>query len=476
MWKQKSLPAGATIVPVILASDKTQLSTFSGDKQAWPVYLTIGNIEKSVRRQPSARANILLGYIPVTKLENIPKERRQVEIWQLFHDCVKIMLAPLAKAGKEGINIVCADGNIRHIFPILAAYVADYPEQCLISCCQENSCPTCIVGPKERGESMPSPLRDSANTLKLLAQQSHGKKPPGFKQHNLRAINPFWADLPHCNIHSCITPDILHQLHKGIFGDHVAKWAKEAAVHGMPDIDKRFKTIPVHPNIRQFKKGISHTTQWTGKEYKDMEKVFVGILEGAVDPDVVIAVRSIVDFIFYAHFETHTEESLCGLDEAWRTFHSKKMVFETLEIRTHFNISKLHNIRHYVDSIRSRGTTNGFNTETSERLHIDLAKSGYRASNHKNYIVQMTAWLARQESIYQFAMYLKWAVPKYMRRMESLGKPIHTEKVLGRYAKDGILNGEDADPVENEDPESDDETACNETNITYRIVKNPPYP
>ena len=40
---------GATIAPVIIVSDKTQLSTFSGDKLAWPVYLTIGNIEKSVR-------------------------------------------------------------------------------------------------------------------------------------------------------------------------------------------------------------------------------------------------------------------------------------------------------------------------------------------------------------------------------------------------------------------------------------------
>ncbi|CDO69052.1 hypothetical protein BN946_scf184992.g1, partial [Trametes cinnabarina] len=36
----------ATVAPVILATDKTQLSTFSGDKQAWPVYLTIGNINK----------------------------------------------------------------------------------------------------------------------------------------------------------------------------------------------------------------------------------------------------------------------------------------------------------------------------------------------------------------------------------------------------------------------------------------------
>ncbi|HEV7736460.1 MAG TPA: hypothetical protein VGO47_03695, partial [Chlamydiales bacterium] len=72
------LPSGATVVPVILASDKTQLSQFGGDKQAWPVYISIGNIQKAIRRQLSKRAMILLGYMPVTKLECITnaKERQ----------------------------------------------------------------------------------------------------------------------------------------------------------------------------------------------------------------------------------------------------------------------------------------------------------------------------------------------------------------------------------------------------------------
>jgi len=46
---QKDLPEGATVSPIILASDKTQLMAFSGDKQAWPVYLMIRNIDKKIR-------------------------------------------------------------------------------------------------------------------------------------------------------------------------------------------------------------------------------------------------------------------------------------------------------------------------------------------------------------------------------------------------------------------------------------------
>jgi hypothetical protein len=45
---QEQLPQGATIVPLIFASDKTHLTNLSGDKQAWPLYMTIGNIRKDL--------------------------------------------------------------------------------------------------------------------------------------------------------------------------------------------------------------------------------------------------------------------------------------------------------------------------------------------------------------------------------------------------------------------------------------------
>ena len=54
---------------------------------------------------------------------------------------------------------------------------------------------------------------------------------------------------------------------------------------------------------------------------------------------------------------------------------------------------------HYVEAIKSRGSADGFNTESPERLHIDYAKEGYRASNKKDYVKQMTVWLGRQEAI-----------------------------------------------------------------------------
>jgi hypothetical protein len=107
-----------------------------------------------------------------------------------------------------------------------------------------------------------------------------------FKDWNFHLLNPFWQDMPHCNIHECITLNILHQLHKGIFSDHVSNWAKKVmdCLQPTKEVDSQFTAMPHHPNVHHFKKGILLTSQWTGTEYKAMKKIFLGILAGATNP------------------------------------------------------------------------------------------------------------------------------------------------------------------------------------------------
>ena len=81
------------------------------------------------------------------------------------------------------------------------------------------------------------------------------------------------------------------------------------------------------------------TTQWTGNEHQTMAKVFLGTLIGAVDNKAIKAVRGVLDFIGYAHFEMHCDELLAEMDRAWVAFHEGKEIFKDLEIQKQFNIS-----------------------------------------------------------------------------------------------------------------------------------------
>ncbi|KAM5541077.1 hypothetical protein V8D89_005388 [Ganoderma adspersum] len=349
MWElQKLLPKGATIVPIILASDKMQLSTFSGDKVTWPVYLMIGNISKSIRKCPSCRAVTLLGYLPASKLQCFSPSECSLEGYCLFHHTMSIMLELLIKAGREGHKLTCADSG------------------CLVTCSKENHCP------------------------------------------ELRHIpRPFWAGLPYANIFTCIAPDLLHQLHKGMFKDHLVKWVSTDLED---ELDARMMRMPPYQGLCLFKKGISGISQWMGNEYWQMEHVFIGAIccMHPAAPRVLASAHAILNFIFIAHLPAHSTTSLCHLSNTLSTFHLSKEIFVELGIRPHFNIPKLHWLLHYLQSIVNVGACDSLSTDISERLHIDLAKMGYRASNRKAYLEQMVIWLTCHEKLQMQQSYLRW--------------------------------------------------------------------
>ena len=416
MTIEKDKP-GATIVPVIISTDKTLITLFR-NKQAYPVYLTIGNIPKEIRRKPSCRAYVLLGYLPTTRLENEPNfASRRCQLCNLYHACMAQILSPLRHAGEAGVFMTTGDGFTHRNHPLLACFSGDYPEQVLTTATFTGECPVCPVPHDQLGASghdIPVGLREMGHVLEAL--DSFDKDPAGFLQACKGAgikpiVNPFWKELPYVHIYRSITPDILHQLYQGIV-KHIVGWIISA--YGAVEIDARCCRMPPNHNICYFVKGISSLSRVTGQEHDQMCRILLGLVidiplpGGASNVRLIQAVRSVLDFLYLAQYPVHTEETLEILEDALARFHQAKDIFIDLGIRESFNIPKLHFVQHYMMLIRLYGTTDNFDTAYTERLHIDFAKDAYNATNHKDEFTQMVNWLVRKEKIFHHEQYLKW--------------------------------------------------------------------
>lgn len=357
---------------------------------------------------------VLVGYMPIPVLAGLDDKQKATQRLQIFHACMAKLVEPLVQAGKDGILLRRADGTVCHAFPVLAAFMGNYPEQCRVVGCMQNSCATCVVKPDKRGENLKNVVfRDKERTLKAMREQL--EKPGSthvYVDENLRpCYPPFWHNLPHTDIFRCITPDLLHQIHKGVFLSHAFKWALTLAEQrsDKEEVDNHFKCIPDHPLIRRrFTNGVSEIKQWTGVEAKAVAKSFIGVLAGLLPPRAMRAIRALIDFLYYATYHSHTDATLKSMEDALDEFHANKSIFIDEGIRTHFNFAKLHMLVHYVYMIKLLGTTDGYNTEATERRHIDLAKNLYRATNKKDYIRQMIEGLQRKEQMLHFDSYIQW--------------------------------------------------------------------
>ncbi|KAG2129435.1 hypothetical protein DEU56DRAFT_741345, partial [Suillus clintonianus] len=224
-------------------------------------------------------------------------------------------------------------------------------------------------------------------------------------------IHPFWEPLPYTNIFRAITPDVLHQLYQGLI-KHLLGWLADA--FGAVEIDARCRRLPPNHHIRLFMKGITSLSRISGTEHSQICHFLLGIIIDIRLPNhlapgrLIRAVRGLLDFLYIALYPCHSSETLTLLVEALDLFHNNKQIFVDLEIRNNFNLPKLHAGRHYVSMIQTFGTTDNYNTEYTERLHIDLAKDAYRATNHKDEFVQMTQWLERKEKIARHEKYVMW--------------------------------------------------------------------
>lgn len=416
---EKNGNKNVTIIPIIISTDKTQLTHFKG-KTCYPVYLTIGNIPKEIRCKPSKQGQILLAYLPVTKFEQEPNKAKRSRMQaNLFHACLRFLLSPTIEAGLQGTVMHTGDGVARRCHPLFAVHVGDYPEQCLSCCVKGKRCPSCRVDIKHLGDwvkewiSSP-PLYDLEKVLEVLGDPDNPNWTKLCEEAGIKPVyKPYWEDLPYADPFLSIAPDILHQLYQGVL-KHVIEWLRK--VYGDAEIDARFRRMPPNHQTHFFSKGICTLSNVTGREHADMARVILGVIielpmkgTSQMAPlEVVKAVRALLDFMYLAQYPVHSDETLTQMVNALEQFHENKDVFIDLGVRFDFNINKLHYLVHYRLIIERLGTTDNYNTEHTEQLHIPLAKTAFVFTNGKNEYSQMTLWVERKEKVLGHEKFILW--------------------------------------------------------------------
>jgi len=112
-YMQDQLPAGATIVPIVLASDKVPVTRMTGNIEMHPLFLTIANINSKVCMKATSHAWACVAYTPTPEFLTHPDFHSVLEAC-VWHRCVNIVCTGLKLATRVGTFM--SDCHI-HTFP-----------------------------------------------------------------------------------------------------------------------------------------------------------------------------------------------------------------------------------------------------------------------------------------------------------------------------------------------------------------------
>ena len=108
---------------------------------------------------------------------------------------------------------------------------------------------------------------------------------------------PVWQDWGLACPSIFLTHDTLHGLHK-FFWDHMVRWALN--IMKDDEFDHRLKVLQPRTGTRHWTHGVSKLKQVTGREHRELEKVFIAVIAGGVSDDTLQAMRALLEFIFHA--------------------------------------------------------------------------------------------------------------------------------------------------------------------------------
>ncbi|KAG2142346.1 hypothetical protein DEU56DRAFT_939653 [Suillus clintonianus] len=386
---------GATFVPIILGSDKTTVSVGTGNNEYYPLYLSIGNVHNNVRRAHRNAVSVI-GFLamPKTTKEHAKHASFRKFRRQLFHSSLSKILERLRPGMKVPEVAKFGDGHFRRVVYGLGPYIADYEEQVLLACMVRFWCARCMA-PSDDLDAAGAHARCQGYIEELVQVGTYLELWDEFGV--VADLVPFTNDFPRADICQLIAPDLLHQIIKGTFKDHLVEWVHKYLLHMhgtreaqriLDDIDHRIAAVASFAGLRRFPQGRGFK-QWTGDDSKALMKVYIAAIEGHVPVDIVRTFRAFLEFCYIVRRNTITERTLEQVRDAVSSFHKYRDIFLTSGTIPTFSLPRQHAIAHYVELIQLFGAPNGLCSSITENKHIKAVKGPWRRSNKFNALGQM---------------------------------------------------------------------------------------
>jgi len=145
-------------------SDKTHLSNFAGNKNLWPLYMTIGNLSSKLRQMSSMHSVVMVALLLILiKNHNIPQKRlnkQRPTIRVVLNEVLRRVLQPLTfkhnPCAESGYyNVLYADGDFKRCKLVLAAWLADCHQYSDLYHLERDVCCWCECPKNELGDFVP---------------------------------------------------------------------------------------------------------------------------------------------------------------------------------------------------------------------------------------------------------------------------------------------------------------------------------
>ncbi|KAN0080179.1 hypothetical protein V8E55_009745 [Tylopilus felleus] len=364
---------------------KTTVSVATGQHDYYPLYLSIGNLHNTTRHAHKNGVQLIAFLaMPKTTKEYAATPSFRKFCRQLFHRSLSKILERLRPFMSKWKLMKFADGYFQWVIYSLGPYIADYEEQVLLSCIVHNWCPKCMARNKDLDADALYRCQDHTN---LLVEDIN----LGLLWDEYGIVGNlilFTHDFLHADIYILLAPDILHQLIKGTFKDHLVDWIEKFICGRDGSVFYRIAGVASFTSLQCFPQG-RNFKHWTGNDSKALMKVYLPAIDGHVAPDMVRTVCAFLEFCYLVRRNTIDERTLVQIQDALDCFYQYRKIFLEMQVVTTFSLPCQHSMKHYIDMIRMFGAPNSLCSSITESKHIKAVKEPYRRSNRNQALGQM---------------------------------------------------------------------------------------